>query len=230
MNILYETNSLGYLGWIIDLPGAYIRGKTLADARLKISQEIKDYDAWLEIQTNENKSYVETIKQCDLHVEDADSNVIFDIELEHFKDINDFSYWCNKAVISGRKAEELYNKCRHKEIIDPKMVRKTFYGDVYSTINGQFKHIVDVQNYYLCQIHEEIDVRMELAISRVKFVEQLKTKYAEEGNKLYHYDEEDWTIRKIIRRIIWHDRIHSKAIERMEKRLEETNLSTNSTR
>jgi len=41
MNILYETNSLGYLGWIIDLPGAYIRGKTLADARLKISQEIK---------------------------------------------------------------------------------------------------------------------------------------------------------------------------------------------
>jgi len=58
----------------------------------------------------------------------------------------------------------------------------------------------------------------------------LKTKYAEEGNKLYHYDEEDWTIRKIIRRIIWHDRIHSKAIERMEKRLEETNLSTNSTR
>jgi hypothetical protein len=31
--------------------------------------------------------------------------------------------------------------------------------------------------------------------------------------------EESWTIRKVIRRLIWHDRFHGKAIEEMEIRL-----------
>jgi predicted RNase H-like HicB family nuclease len=33
MRILYETNGLGFLGWIVDLPGAYIRGRTIGEAR-----------------------------------------------------------------------------------------------------------------------------------------------------------------------------------------------------
>ena len=30
--------------------------------------------------------------------------------------------------------------------------------------------------------------------------------------------EEDWTLRKLLRRFIWHDRIHARAMERMRKR------------
>lgn len=226
MNILYETNGVGFLGWIVELSGAYVRGRTIEEARSKIEKEIADYGNWLGIKVQKTGPYVETIKKCGLHVEDADTSVIFDTELVDFKNLNDFDYWCNLVLVSGLKAEGTYKLCRHKHSVDIKMVRKTFYGDVYSTIQGQFEHIVDVQNYYLGQINAHIDLEQELQTSRNKFVDQLKIKYLSEGNKLYHYVEEDWTIKKIVRRIIWHDRIHTKAMERMEKRLNGTDRTT----
>ena len=39
MHIIYETNGLGFLGWIKDLPGAYIRGKTLEEAKGKVNKD-----------------------------------------------------------------------------------------------------------------------------------------------------------------------------------------------
>lgn len=222
MRILYETNGLGFLGWIIDLPGAYIRGKTIGEARAKLDREITDYGAWLEcptLATAVPSGYEEIIKECGLHVEDADSDVTFDTELEDFNDTEDFGRWCDHMRRSGVAAQEVYDNCRHKDEIDPRMVRKTFYGDVYSTIQGQFGHIVDVQNYYLGQIGVRVELTNPLRASRERFVDRLREKYRSEGNKLYHYEEEDWTIKKIVRRIIWHDRIHTKAIERMEARL-----------
>ena len=35
MKVVYETNGKGFLGWIENLPGAYVRGKTIEEARNK---------------------------------------------------------------------------------------------------------------------------------------------------------------------------------------------------
>ncbi len=218
MNIVYETNGKGYLGWIVDLPGAYIRGATIEEARSKIAREIIDYGEWLGVKAAVGDNCVESIKSCGLHVEDADSDVTLDSELTDYDNPRDFEYWCGMVLVSGIKSEDVYRRCVHKEFVDPSKVRKTFYGDAYCTINEQFAHIVNVQNYYLAQIATKIDISGSLEQSRGAFVRQLKQKYFSEGNRFYHHDEEDWTIKKIVRRIIWHDRIHIRAIERMEQK------------
>jgi len=218
MRIIYETNGKGFLGWLVDLPGAYIRGRTVEEARSKIGQEIKAYESWLGIETDCAKEYTESIQECKLHVEDADTDILFDTELADFEAPKDFEDWCTLISISGTKADNIYKCCQYKDYVDPHMVRKTFYGDVYSTINRQFAHIIQVQNYYLAQIGTGIKIGNDLVSSRRDFVEKLKEKYLKEGNRLYQNEEEDWTTKKIVRRIIWHDRIHAKAIERIEQR------------
>nr|WP_253710276.1 hypothetical protein [Treponema sp. OMZ 799] len=219
MNIIYETNGLGFLGWVIDLPGAYIRGKTLEEAGGKVSKEITLYNEWLNLETDIDMQINEEIKKSDLCIQDADSDIIFDSELLDFDKKEDFIFWCDKVLISGKKTEEIYKKMKRKSLIDITMKRKTFYGDVYCTINDQYRHIVKVQNYYLNQIGTEMNIDDELRLNRIEFIEKLKEKYLKDGNKLYRNESEDWTVKKVIRRTIWHDRIHIRAIERMEKRL-----------
>ena len=219
MHIIYETNGLGFLGWITDLPGAYIRGKTLDEARGKVNKEITLYTEWLNFEKAIDMQINEEIKESDLCIEDADSDIIFDSELTDFDKKDDFLFWCNKVLLSGAKTEEIYKKMKNKSLIDITMKRKTFYGDVYCTINDQYRHIVNVQNYYLNQIGTKMNIADEFRLNRMKFIEKLKEKYLKEGNKLYRNESEDWTVKKVIRRTIWHDRIHIRAIERMEKRL-----------
>ena len=81
MHIIYETNGLGFLGWITDLPGAYIRGKTLEEARGKVNKEIALCTEWLNFEKAIDMQINEEIKKSDLHIEDADSDIIFDSEL-----------------------------------------------------------------------------------------------------------------------------------------------------
>ena len=219
MRIIYETNGLGFLGWITDLPGAYIRGKTLEEARGKVNKEIALCTEWLNFEKAIDMQINEEIKKSDLHIEDADSDIIFDSELIDFDKKEVFLFWCDKVLLSGTKTEEIYKRMKNKSLIDITMKRKTFYGDVYCTINDQYRHIVNVQNYYLNQIGTEMNIADELRLNRMEFIEKLKEKYLKEGNKLYRNESEDWTIKKLIRRTIWHDRIHIRAIERMEKRL-----------
>ena len=219
MRIIYETNGLGFLGWITDLPGAYIRGKTLEEARGKVNKEIALCTEWLNFEKAIDMQINEEIKKSDLHIEDADSDIIFDSELIDFDKKEDFLFWCDKVLLSGTKTEEIYKRMKNKSLIDITMKRKTFYGDVYCTINDQYRHIVNVQNYYLNQIGTEMNIADEFRLNRMEFIEKLKEKYLKEGNKLYRNESEDWTIKKLIRRTIWHDRIHIRAIERMEKRL-----------
>jgi predicted RNase H-like HicB family nuclease len=218
MRIIYETNGKGFLGWLVDLPGAYIRGSTIEEARSKIDREIMAYESWLGIKEESAEEYTESIQECKLHVEDADTDILFDTELIDFEGLKDFEHWCTLISASGTKADTIYKSCQYKDYVDPHMVRKTFYGNVYSTINGQFAHIIQVQNYYLAQIGTGIEIGNDLVSSRRDFVEKLKEKYLKEGNRLYQNEEEDWTTKKIVRRIIWHDRIHAKAIERIEQR------------
>ena len=219
MHIIYETNGLGFLGWITDLPGAYIRGKTLEEARGKVNKEIALCTEWLNFEKAIDMQINEEIKNSDLHIEDADSDIIFDSELIDFDKKEEFLFWCNKILLSGTKTEEIYKRMKNKSLIDITMKRKTFYGDVYCTINDQYRHIVNVQNYYLNQIGTEMNIADELRLNRMEFIEKLKEKYLKEGNKLYRNESEDWTVKKVIRRTIWHDRIHIRAIERMENRL-----------
>jgi predicted RNase H-like HicB family nuclease len=230
MEIVYETNGKAFLGWIVELPGAYIRGKTLDEARNKINGEITAYQKWLDLQVKNEIITKEKIVQCNLMVEDADSDVLLMYDTIEYRNIDEFKSDCEFVLLSSRKVAAIYKKCKNKNVIDKTKLRKTFYGDEFPTIEGQYNHNVDVQRYYLNMIETDADIGTgihykgnisEIIEGRIKTVEAIKEKYLKDGNKLYKRPEEEWTIRKVMRRLIWHDRFHAMAIEEMEKRLTE---------
>jgi hypothetical protein len=51
------------------------------------------------------------------------------------------------------------------------------------------------------------------------FLEKLRTIFRGRNNEeIYDVDNELWTLKKIVRRFIWHDRIHAKAIARIQEK------------
>jgi uncharacterized glyoxalase superfamily protein PhnB len=221
MEIVYETNGKGVLGWIVELPGAYIRGKTIDEAKDKINNEIIEYKKWLDLPYTMEYITEETIIQSKLAIEDADSNILLDYDIDDYETPEGLKSDCKLVLISANKVNEIYRRCNYKNAIDKTKIRKTFYGDVYSTIEKQYIHIINVQRYYLNNICTDTETGMEIIDGRIKTIEKINEKYIESRNKIYKTPEENWTIRKVIRRLIWHDRIHAKAIKRMEKRIAE---------
>jgi len=221
MEIVYETNGKGVLGWIVELPGAYVRGKTVEEARNKTENEIIEYKKWLDLPYNDEYFTKETIVHSELTIEDADSDILLDYDISDYGSLEELKKDLELALVSAGKVNAIYKTCKYKNVIDKTKIRKTFYGDVYSTIEDQYKHIVNVQRFYLNNIEADAEIGTDIIKGREKVIEIIYEKYMESGNKIYKMPEENWTIRKVIRRLIWHDRIHSKAIERMEKRISE---------
>jgi uncharacterized glyoxalase superfamily protein PhnB len=220
MEIVLETNGKGFLGWIVELPGAYIRGKTIDEAKGKIDNEITEYQKWLNMPIKREIITKETITESELAIEDADSNLMLEYDTVDYENIEHFNDACNKILISANKVEEIYKNCKYKGIADKSKIRKTFYGDVYSTIDEQYKHIADVvHGYYLYNIGIDVEMKGNITENRIKTIEILKDKYGKEGNTYYKRPEESWTLKKVMRRIIWHDRIHGKAMKRMENKI-----------
>lgn len=227
MTIVYETNGQGFLGWIVEFQGAYIRGKTIEEARGKVPSELESYGKWLDLSIADSTIEKETIVQCKLHVEDADSDILLDYDTKDYINTDEFEHDCELVQLSAQKVNTLYCKCKNTDIIDPEKVRTTFYGEVYSTIRGQYEHIVHTQQYYLGCIGTRTDIESDIIEGRMRTIEMIRNKYKKDGNgiyKYYKYEEELWTIRKVMRRLIWHDRIHGRAIERMETKLEKLGI------
>jgi hypothetical protein len=227
VRITYETNGKGYLGWIEDYPGAFLRGPSLEEARAKLDRELGDYADWLGLPapldgvTTEPGAPgmpLESIVTSALAIEDADSNFTFGSELVDYEDA-DFERFMALLRRSARMVAACLDSTRNRGTVDPHHDRMTFYGHAYATIDEQFEHIVKVQDYYLGMVGEALGPAGGIVETREAMVAKLAERRRAEGNALHVYEGESWTIRKIIRRTIWHDRIHARAMKRMDERL-----------
>ncbi len=131
---------------------------------------------------------------------------------------SDFQHLVELATYSGLTFTKLYDSARLKDWVDEARIRTTFYGDNKKTINEIFYHVKRTQYYYLSRTgpsfrEDEAEPFMNI---RNYCLETLDGLFRENGNaKLYGVDDEKWTLKKVLRRFIWHDRIHGKAITRI---------------
>ena len=56
-SVAFETNGKGYLGYIVELPGAFIRGATEEEALKKVPKEVSSYLRWLDINPVKDYSF-----------------------------------------------------------------------------------------------------------------------------------------------------------------------------
>lgn len=95
-------------------------------------------------------------------------------------------------------------------------VRNTFYGQVPRTAYEMYEHTKNVNSYYFSEIGIEADNEGSILECRLRGFELLEKQADFLDNEVREESYgEDWSLRKVLRRFVWHDRIHAKAMYRM---------------
>lgn len=212
---VWEHNGSDSLLYCDTYPGAYTRGGSREAALFKMEGEVRAFLRWAE-QPSDGPLELEIVqeKAGELDIRDADSDVLFDSERQP---LTREEYHRLKALALQSAADflALYESVpdKNKTCLPP---RRTFYGDVPRTAEEMYRHTKSVNSYYFGEIDVDADNEGTILECRVRGFEALEavpdflTKPACEGS----YGEE-WSVRKVLRRFIWHDRIHARALYRM---------------
>ena len=221
MNVqcIWEHNGDDTLLYAIDLPGAYTRGASLVIAMEKMAAEVKSYLQWNGKAVPE-KIAMQVVQDasCGLNVRDADSDVLFDVEKAP---LTMAEYQMLKALALKSAADflALYEAIPDKNSSDAP-ARKTFYGQVPRTAEEMYVHTKNVNAYYFGEIEVNADNEGTILECRKRGFEELEKKADFLANPVVEGSyAESWTLRKVLRRFLWHDRIHAKAMYRMSVRI-----------
>lgn len=210
-----EHNGPDTLLWCADLPGVCTRGADLASALGKMESEICAFLRWAGEPVPELVEVaVDQQRACELCVSDADSDLLLDAERAPLTAVE---YEYLKALVL-RSARDFYAQfCaipdKNATTLPP---RKTFYGDLPRTAQEMYEHTRSVNAYYFGEIGVDADNEGTIFECRERGFAVLEqqpgflARAAEEGS----YGEW-WSLRKVLRRFLWHDRIHARAMYRM---------------
>ncbi len=215
INCVWEHNGRDTLLYAVDFVGAYTRGETLEAAVRKMQAEICSYLKWCgkKTVTSMDIAIIEE-KVSELAICDADSDVLFESEkapltAEEYKKLKAL------ALKSAQDFLALYDSVPDKNATAAPE-RKTFYGRVPRTANEMYEHTKNVNTYYFAEIAVEADHDGNIYECRKRGFEALESNpdFLQNAVTEGSYGE-DWSLRKVLRRFIWHDRIHARAMYRM---------------
>ncbi len=212
---VWEHNEKDTLLYAVDYIGAYTRGESLDVALLKMPNEIAAYIKWLgETVPEEIKVEIVGEKESDLNIKDADSDVLFEGEKEPLT-VDEYDKLKTLALKSAKDFLLLYESIPDKNAM-VSAPRKTFYGQVPRTADEMYEHTKNVNEYYFGEIEIDADNEGDIYECRRRGFEALEAKDDFLQNPVIEgsYGEE-WSLRKVLRRFIWHDRIHARAMYRM---------------
>lgn len=215
---VWEHNGPDTLLYAADYPGAFTRGETLNKAMEKMTAEIHSYCRWAGLNEPDDKGcQLIQEKTSSLLIRDADSDVLFDTERLPLS-VAEYENLKTLALASARDFQKLYEAVpdHHQSCVVP---RKTFYSQIPRTAQEMYDHTRSVNSYYFAEIGVEADNSGTIAECRARGFALLERQPDFLQNSLFEgsYDEL-WTLRKVLRRFIWHDRIHSRAMYRMAQK------------
>ena len=227
---VWEHNGNDTLLYAIDYIGAYTRGESLEIAKAKMPGEIISYLKWLGDDTSDNIEVVITQeKDSELAIKDADSDVLFESEKAPLT-ADEYEKLKALALKSAKDFLALYDSIPDKSATAI-AERKTFYGQVPRTADEMYEHTKNVNEYYFAEIDVDADNGGTIYECRKRGFEALEAKPDFLVNAVIEGSYgEDWSLRKVLRRFVWHDRIHAKAMYRMAVRLFGENAITNAFR
>ena len=215
INCVWEHNGNDTLLYAIDFIGAYTRGESLEIAKAKMPVEICSYLKWSGEDISENMEVVIVQeKDSELAIKDADSDVLFESEkapltAEEYKKLKAL------ALKSAKDFLALYESIPDKSATAI-TERKTFYGQVPRTADEMYEHTKNVNEYYFGEIEVDADNSGSIYECRKLGFEALEAKPDFLQNLVIEGSYgENWSLRKVLRRFIWHDRIHARAMYRM---------------
>lgn len=215
---VWEHNGNDTLLYAVNLPGAYTRGENLEAALAKMEREARCWLRW------KGEAVPETLTMevtqdapCALEIRDADSDVLFETENAPLS-VEEYAALKALALRSAADFLALYEAVPDKDrTISP--LRRTFYGQVPRTAAEMYNHTKNVNAYYFGEIDVAADNEGTILDCRRRGFEALEKQPDFLKNPVVEGSYgEYWILRKVLRRFLWHDRIHARAMYRMAVR------------
>lgn len=218
VNCIWEHNGNDSLLYAENCIGAFTRAESLDVALQKMPTEIHSYYSWMGmIKPDELELVITQEKESDLDIKDADSDIVFVTE-EKPLTYEEYTRLKELVLKSAEDFLKLYLNVPDKDA-SCLPIRKTFYGQVPRTAEEMYLHTKNVNSYYFAEIGVEVDNNGNIVECRKRGFEKLETTKDFLNNLLQEGSYgEMWSVRKVLRRFLWHDRIHAKAMWRMAKK------------
>ena len=214
---VWEHNGNDTLLHAVDYIGAYTRGESLAVSMAKMPKEIAAYLRW------RGKNVADDIevsvvgeKNSDLSIKDADSDILFENEKAPLS-AEEYEKLKALALKSAVDFLALYESVPDKSVIAAS-ARKTFYGQVPRSADEMYEHTKNVNEYYFSEIEVDADNGGDIYECRRRGFATLEAKPDFLGNAVIEGSYgEYWSLRKVLRRFIWHDRRARKCRDHLER-------------
>lgn len=211
-----EYNDGGYLLYARDYPGAFARGQTENEALSKFGGELRSYLRWSGLEKPSwDDPEVEIVqrKESELQICLADSDVLFDAER---KDLTEEEYQQLKLLVlkSARDFRRIFESIPNPDI-SGRPRRTCFYGPIPRTPREMYAHTNNTTAYYTAAFGLSTENVPDIYVNRMCALSELEDLPNFLSGRVYTApDGEEWTLRKVLRRFLWHDRIHARAMWR----------------
>lgn len=217
IEVIAEYNEKGAMLWADAYAGAYSRGETVAKALEKFPKALSSFAEWANgvplLNLAESDFVVTHAYRTDLAVEDADGDVLFPSERLPM-DMTEYTQKKQLCIRSAQDFEKLLASIPQKDRALRKS-RRTFYGKLPCSAREMAEHTNKTLSYYAQGLGIPFENEGGLVENRKRLFRAIEatpnflTPRIREAS-----DGELWTLRKLMRRILWHDRIHAHALYR----------------
>ena len=218
IEVIAEYNEKGAMLWADFYPGAYSRGETVAKALEKFPKALSEYAAWAHgapmPHLAESDFVVTHAYQTSLRVDDADSDVLFPSERLPM-DMTEYTQKKQLCIRSAQDFEKLVASIPQKDRALRKS-RRTFYGKIPCSAREMAEHTNNTLEYYADALGVPFENEGGLLENRRRLFRAIEsTPDFLSPHVFTAKDGELWTLKKLLRRILWHDRIHAHALYRL---------------
>ena len=203
------------LAWALDHPGVFTYGADDAEALLRMPREILKFESWLNLHTDHPWVQLESL---DMHIDETFDS--FPVEVDggihgvHAFFRSDLVPLTEEDV---QQALLVFNWQREELLAGvetlPRELIKHEFQDQRWTIEGILEHIAKVESWYFSRLGFKIPepadgsdpyqlLNESWAIVNNCFPELIGF------DQVFEHHKENWSARKLVRRLLWHQRDH----------------------
>ncbi len=216
LKTVLEYNDRGVTLWSVAYPGAFARAETAAEAVRKLPAACRRYRMWAKIPPESGAAgedevqYARKIK-VNAAVEEGFTEALFPEE-KLAMDMTRYISLKTACLDSARDFETLFSSIPQKDRALLKS-RKTLYGKVPVTAREMLDHVSAGQRTWAGLFGIDLEESKGLLADRARLFAALENQRGYLANRVVTApDGELWTLSKLLRRLIWHDAIHGRAL------------------
>ena len=218
LDAVMEYTDQGVTLWSLTYPGAFARGETAAQAVKKLPVACRRYRSWAKLPSETVALKDEAVRcirkiKVDTLVEEGFTSVLFP---EEKLPMNMARYTRLKALClaSARDFETLFASIPQKDRALLKS-RRTLYGKVPVTAREMMAHVTDCQRAWAALFSIDLGESQGLLADRKRLFAGLESQPVFLADRIVAApDAEQWTLSKLLRRLLWHDALHGRALYR----------------